>query len=66
MVKTFTQANSCSKHHQVQNNCHVKAAVVMKTQLPHLLGSFGYSVQFFHNESMCNLGEVDQQASLHN
>lgn len=65
MVKTFTQANSCSKD-QVQNNCHVKAAVVMKTQLPHSLGNFGYNVQFFHNESMCSLGEVDQQASLHN
>ncbi len=38
----------------------------MKTQLPHLLDSFGYNVQFFHNESMCSLGEVDQQASLHN
>lgn len=40
MVKMLTQANRYSKRHQVQNNCNVKAAVVMKTQLPHLLGSF--------------------------
>lgn len=41
-------------------------AVVMKTQLPHLLGSFGCNVQFSHIESMYSLVEEDQQASSHN